>query len=66
MIWDEVADIMAKHSIGEIRRLTGLRKNRIYDLRCGCTFRLDYDIVNALSRLGYEFEIKKKSEKTDS
>lgn len=61
VIFDDIADVMSHHSIREIKRKTGLRKSRIYSLRCGCTFHLDYDLVVALKRLGYEIKLEKTS-----
>ena len=61
VILDDIADVMSHHSIREIKRKTGLRKSRIYSLRCGCTFHLDYDLVVALKRLGYEIKLEKTS-----
>ena len=61
VIFDDIADVMSHHSIREIKRKTGLRKSRIYSLRCGCTFHLDYDLVVALKRLEYEIKLEKTS-----
>lgn len=66
MIFDDVAKIMKKRSIREIQRLTGLRRDRIYSLRCGCTFNMDYDLVNALKKMGYDVKIVKTSGNSDS
>lgn len=66
MIFDDVAAIMQTHSMRELRRKTGLRKSRIYSLRCGCTFNMDYDLVRALGRLGYEIKLEKKSGNPDT
>ena len=57
VIFDDIADVMSHHSIREIKRKTGLRKSRIYSLRCGCTFHLDYDLVVALKRLLYDIKL---------
>lgn len=66
MIFDDVAKIMKKRSIREIQRLTGLRRDRIYSLRCGCTFNMDYDLVNAFKKMGYDVKIVKTSGNSDS
>lgn len=66
MIFDDVAKTMKKRSIREIQRLTGLRRDRIYSLRCGCTFNMDYDLVNALKKMGYDVKIVKTSGNSDS
>lgn len=66
MIFDDVAEIMNKRSIREIRRVTGLRRDRIYSLRCGCTFNMDYDMVNALRKMGYEIKVEKTSGNSDT
>ena len=60
MIFDDVADVMNKLPVKKIQRATGMRRSRIYSLRCGCTFNLDYGIVAALQKLGYEVKLEKK------
>lgn len=59
MIFDEMADILSKLSTQEIKRKTGLKKGRIYNLKNGCTFYLDYNLYFALKKLGYEIKIEK-------
>lgn len=66
MIFDDVAEAMVHHPIKEIRRKTGLRRSRIYSLRCGCTFNLDYELVRALELLGYEIKLEKTSGNPDT
>lgn len=65
MIFDDVAEIMNRKPVLQIRRLTGLRKDRIYSLRCGCTFHLDYDLIVALRKMGYEIKVVPVSGKPD-
>lgn len=59
MIFDEMADVLSKFSVGEIKRKTGLKKSRIYTLKSGCTFYLDYNLYFALKKLGYEIKLEK-------
>lgn len=42
-----------------VRRYSGAQalKNRVYSLRTGCCLRLDYDLVFALNRLGYDLAL---------
>lgn len=54
-----MADILSKLSTQEIKRKTGLKKGRIYNLKNGCTFYLDYNLYFALKKLGYEIKIEK-------
>lgn len=61
MIFDEMADVLSKFSVGEIKRKTGLKKSRIYTLKNGCTFYLDYNLYFALKKLGYEIKLIKKN-----
>ena len=64
MIFDDVAEIMGSKPVKKIQRMTGMSRKRIYSLRCGCTFNLDYGLVAALRRMGYEVKIEKvKNEK---
>ena len=66
MIFDDIADIMQTRPIGELQRRTGLRKDRIYSLRCGCTFRMDYELLGALNRMGYQLKLEQNSGKPES
>ena len=58
MIFDDVAEAMKKLPAKRIQRMTGMSKGRIYSLRCGCTFNLDYGLVVALEKLGYEVRLE--------
>lgn len=62
-IFDDVADIINEFSVEEIRNKTGLKKGRIYNLRNGCTFYLDYNLYFAFKKLGYEIKIEKVKKK---
>lgn len=57
MIFDDIANVMSARPVKEIVRRTGLTKNRVYSLRMGCTFRMDYELLSALQRMGYEVKI---------
>lgn len=57
MIFEEIAQLMDARPVKEIQRRTGLKKNRAYSLRRGCCLRLDYDLVFALNRLGYDLAL---------
>lgn len=57
MIFEEIAQVMDARPVKEIQRRTGLKKNRVYSLRTGCCLRLDYDLVFALDRLGYDLAL---------
>lgn len=59
MIFDEISDVLNTIPVNKIRRLTGMKRGRIYSLRCGCTFNLDYGLVAALEKLGYEVRLEK-------
>lgn len=59
MIFDEVAKIFEQQPIRKISRITGLNRARISSIRCGCSFRLDYDLIRALELLGYEVHLAK-------
>ena len=58
MIFDDVAEVMESLPIRRISRLTGLNRARIASLRCGCSFRLDYDLIHALYTMGYELKLE--------
>lgn len=60
LIFDDVANIINNFSVEEIRNKTGLKKGRIYNLRNGCTFYLDYNLYFAFKKLGYEIKIEKR------
>ena len=66
MIFDDIADIMQTRPIGELQRVTGLRKDRIYSLRCGCTVRMEYELLGALNRMGYQLKLEQNSGKPES
>ena len=57
MIFDEIANVMIARPVKEIMRKTGLTKNRVYSLRMGCTFHMDYELLFALQRMGYEVRV---------
>ena len=59
MIFDDIAIALNDHSVKEIERKTGLKKSRIYTLKNGCTFYLDYNLYFALKKLGYEIKLEK-------
>lgn len=61
MIFDEMAIALNEYSVREIQRKTGLKKSRIYTLKSGCTFYLDYNLYFALKKLGYEIKLMKKN-----
>ena len=42
MIFEDIANVMNARPVKEIMRKTGLTKNRVYSLRMGCTFHMDY------------------------
>ena len=54
MIFEDIANVMNARPVKEIMRKTGLTKNRVYSLRMGCTFHMDYELLFALQRMGYE------------
>lgn len=58
-IFDDVASVLSKHSVKEIQRKTGLKRNRIYNLKNGCTFFLDYNLYFALEKMGYKIKLEK-------
>lgn len=62
MILDEVAEVFEEQPIRQISRMTGLNRARIGSLRCGCSFRMDYDLIGALYKMGYEFKLEKIKE----
>ena len=66
MIFDDVANVMNKLPVKKIQRATGMSRKRIYSLRCGCTFNLDYTIVAALKKMGYEVKLEKVSPNGDT
>ena len=51
------ANVMNARPVKEIMRKTGLTKNRVYSLRMGCTFHMDYELLFALQRMGYEVRV---------
>lgn len=55
-----MADALNNYSAKEIQYKTGLKRNRIYNLKNGCTFYLDYNLYFALKKLGYEIKLEKK------
>ena len=57
MIFDDIANVMNARPVKEIMRKTGLTKNRVYSLRMGCTFHMDYELLFALQRMGYEVRV---------
>ncbi len=50
MIFEDIANVMNARPVKEIMRKTGLTKNRVYSLRMGCTFHMDYELLFALQR----------------
>lgn len=60
MIFEDIAVALSDHSVKEIQCKTGLKRNRIYNLKDGCTFYLDYNLYFALLKLGYEIKLEKK------
>lgn len=56
-----MAIALNEYSVREIQRKTGLKKSRIYTLKSGCTFYLDYNLYFALKKLGYEIKLMKKN-----
>ena len=44
MIFEDIANVMNARPVKEIMRKTGLTKNRVYSLRMGCTFHMDYEL----------------------
>ncbi|MCI8629221.1 MAG: hypothetical protein HFE57_06920 [Firmicutes bacterium] len=59
MIFDEMVEALNNYSAKEIQYKTGLKRNRIYNLKNGCTFYLDYNLYFALKKLGYEIKLEK-------
>ena len=57
MIFEDIANVMNARPVKEIVRKTGLTKNRVYSLRMGCTFHMDYELLFALQRMGYEVRV---------
>ena len=57
MIFEDIANVMNARPVKEIMRKTGLTKNRVYSLRMGCTFHMDYELLFALLRMGYEVRV---------
>ena len=57
MIFEDIANVMNARPVKEIMRKTGLTKNRVYSLRMGCTFHMDYELLFALQRMGYEARV---------
>ena len=57
MIFEDIANVMNARPVKEIIRKTGLTKNRVYSLRMGCTFHMDYELLFALQRMGYEVRV---------
>ena len=57
MIFEDIANVMNARPVKEIMRKTGLTKNRVYSLRMGCTFHMDYELLFALQRMGYEVRV---------
>lgn len=60
MIFEDIANVMNARPVKEIMRKTGLTKNRVYSLRMGCTFHMDYELLFALQRMGYEVRVMEK------
>lgn len=65
MIFDEISDVLNTIPVKKIQRITGMKKSRIYSLRCGCTFNLDYSVIAALEKLGYTVTLKPDSGNPD-
>ena len=66
MIFDDIADVMSQYTVKEIVKKTRLSKDRVYALRYGCTFNLDYNIEEALGLLGYRIKLEKISGNPDN
>lgn len=66
MIFDDIAEVMSRYPVVEIARKTGLSRDRIYALRSGCTFNLDYDMEGALGKMGYRIILEKVSGNPDN
>lgn len=61
VIFEDIAQVMSCYPVSEIVRKTGLSRDRIYALRNGCTFNLDYDMEGALGKMGYRIKLEKVS-----
>lgn len=57
MIFDEIAEVMNSISPRKISRITGLNISRISNLRNGCPFKIDYNLVCGLNKMGYDLRI---------
>lgn len=57
MIFDEIAEVMNSMGVRKISNLTGLNISRIEGLRNGCAFKIDYNLVYGLRKMGYDIKI---------
>lgn len=57
MIFDEIAEVMNSISPRKISRMTGLNVSRVEGLRNGCPFKIDYNLVCGLNKMGYDIRI---------
>lgn len=57
LIFDEIADIFNADTVNRMSRRTGLSHGKVYRISNGMPFVLDYNLVFALQRMGYDIKI---------
>lgn len=69
MIFDDIADLItiqmqSGQSAERLANIFQVERKTIYNYRNGCCFRLTYDFICGLNRLGYDLALVKKGHNT--
>ncbi len=57
IIFEQIAEVMNERPCRSMARKTGLNREKIRRMAQGLPFSLDYNVTNALGRLGYHLEL---------
>lgn len=61
IIFEQIAEVMSERSYRAMSRKTGLHWDKVRRMAHAMPFRLDYNVVFALGRLGYHLELVENS-----
>ena len=66
MVLDDIADVICearkKITAKKIASLFNKERKWVLSAQCGCSMRLDYNLVAGLNALGYELKLVRKEE----
>lgn len=63
MIFDDIATLMEQEPAYRLSRRLGVSRSKIRRLTSGGPFLLDYELLHALNRLGYDIRLVKTKKK---